>query len=201
MQASLDLGGSAAPDQDLHRLFFALWPDDATRTGIAATARGLADTHAPGGRVLGMQRYHLTLQFLGDFRPEPPPLLIEQARGAADTVHTPAFDLLLDRSGSFGPTGWLGCSRQPDGLASLWTGLGRALAREGVRVRSAKALTPHVTIVRDAARPLPAGDIPALRWPVASFVLIHSVLGRRSGYTVLGQWPLAGLSRFASTAF
>lgn len=190
MQASLDLGGSAAPDQDLHRLFFALWPDDATRTRIAATAGQLATDHATGGRALGMHRYHLTLQFLGDYRPEPPPSLVQQALRAAGSLRSPAFELALDRAGSFGTTGWLGCSQMPGGLESLWTGLGRALAREGVRVRSGKTLTPHVTIVRDAAKPLPSVDIPALCWPVASFVLIHSVLGQRSGYAVLGQWPL-----------
>lgn len=190
----LDLAGFAAPANQVHRLFFALWPGDELRQRIADTAARLQHERAPGGRRIGMHRYHLTLQYLGEFDALPPSL-VDHARSAAAAVRMAPFQLVLDRAGSFGNASvpwWLGTEAMPDGLRALWDGLGVALARAGVRVRvrSGKALVPHVTILRDARQPLPSTAIAPLPWAVESFALIHSKLGARSAYTLLGQWPL-----------
>ncbi|HUH90952.1 MAG TPA: RNA 2',3'-cyclic phosphodiesterase [Lysobacter sp.] len=188
----LDLAGFAAPGNSIHRLFFALWPDDGLRQRIADTAARLQHEHTPGGRRIGAHRYHLTLQYLGDFDVLPPSL-VDQARTAAATVDVRPFELLLDRAGSFRNASipwWLGTGVMPDGLRALWSGLGVALAKAGVRVRSGKELVPHVTVLRDARGPLPSTAITPLPWRVESFVLIHSELGAHNAYTVLGQWPL-----------
>lgn len=187
-----DLAGFAAPGASLHRLFFALWPPDDVRQGIADAASQLLQEHEPGGRRIGPHRYHLTLQFLGDYA-ELPPSLVAQASAAAASIVVAPFDLVLDRAGSFRNRSipwWLGCEAVPDGLRQLWDSLGSALARSGVRVQSGKALVPHVTVLRDAREPLPARGIEPLRWPVDSFVLIHSELGARNAYTQVGRWPL-----------
>lgn len=190
----LDLAGFAKPAAyNVHRLFFALWPEDATRTGIAAAAAHLKANHAPAGRWIGAHRYHLTLQFLGDFI-ELPPSLGDRAREAAAEVDSPAFTLALDRAGSFRNQAipwWLGCESMPDGLQRLWDSLGVALAKHGLKVQST-TLTPHVTILRNADRMLP-GSVPIapVGWSVESFALIHSDLARGNAYRLLGQWPLA----------
>ncbi len=187
-----DLAGFSAPSGSLHRLFFALWPDDATRQSIAGTTAGLLQAHDAGGRRIGPHRYHLTLQFLGDFA-ELPPSLVERASAAAASVGITPFELVLDRAGSFRNRSipwWLGCETPPDGLCELWDSLGAALARAGVRVQSGKALVPHVTVVRDARRPLPRTTIEPLRWPVDCFVLIHSDAGAGNAYTEVGRWTL-----------
>jgi len=186
-----DLLGFEAPRGDVHRLFFALWPDDVVRQHMAETAAQLRTQHAPRGRWLGAHRYHLTLQFLGDFD-SLRLSLVEDACKAADTLQQPAFDLPLDQVGSFrgSRVWWLGCERTPDGLQGLWEALGLALARAGVRTRASHALTPHVTLLRDAVETLPATPMAPIVWPVREFVLIHSQLGSRNAYDVLRRWPL-----------
>ncbi|RDZ28259.1 RNA 2',3'-cyclic phosphodiesterase [Lysobacter silvisoli] len=193
MQQNL-FDAAPAASTDIHRLFFALLPDAATRARIADQASALRDRHQAGGRLIGAHRYHLTLQFLGDAD-----RFDEQRAQAAQTagagVVASAFDLPLDRAGSFRNRSipwWLGCERTPPQLQALWERLGLALAKRGVRVEGGSALTPHVTIVRDAAGALhpPVGIEPIL-WRVRDFALIHSQLGSRNAYTVLGQWPLA----------
>lgn len=188
------LAGLGTQVSSIHRLFFALWPGDRLRQHIGEAAARLQQEHEDGGRRLGVHRYHLTLQFLGDFDGLPPSL-VEQATVAASTAaaRIPAFELLLDHAGSFRNRSipwWIGCSEMPEGLRQLHGVLGEALARAGVRVVSGKALVPHVTVVRDARRPLPTTAIEPLPWQVDSFVLIHSELGARSAYTELGRWSL-----------
>lgn len=176
------------------RLFFALWPDGDVRTRMRAAAESLKRTHAPRGRWTAPQRYHLTLQFLGDFECLPP-ALGDDACMAAAAVDSPRFELRLDRAGSFRNRSipwWLGCSEMPEGLQQLWERLGLQLAKAGVRVASSPKLVPHVTVLRDAARPLPETAIAPVAWPVDSFALIHSRLGAQSGYAVLGEWCLTG---------
>lgn len=181
--------------KEMHRLFFALCPDSGVRARIVDAAAALKEAQAPRGRWIAPHRYHLTLQFLGDFDAWPESL-VERATAAATAaaVATPAFELRLDRAGSFRNRAipwWLGCVHVPDGLQQLWEGLGRALAHADVRVaRSDGGLEPHVTILRDAGRALPSTPIAPIRWPVRQFMLLQSVLGPRSAYRELGRWTL-----------
>jgi 2'-5' RNA ligase len=184
------LGGHAEQD-GMHRLFFALWPDDALRRRIDETAAQLEREHHPGGRRLRADRYHLTLQFLGDFQPLPP-RLVDDACAAADTVRVPPFELMLDCAGSFRGSNvwWLGAHAMPDGLQRLWDGLGQALAQARVRVKSpSQPFAPHLTVQRDARRHIASLPITPLRWRVGQFALIDSQPGRP--YTVVRSWPLA----------
>lgn len=181
----------SASHGDVHRLFFALWPDDAVRAQMAEAARRLRARYAPRGRWLGGHRYHLTLQFLGDFdrlRED----LVDDACRAAASVRSAAFDLPMDRAGSFrgSRVWWLGCEHTPDGLRGLWSALGLALAKGHVSTRASHTLTPHVTLLRDAVETLSDTPIEPIVWPVREFVLIHSQLGSRNAYDVLQRWPL-----------
>ncbi|KRB08719.1 RNA 2',3'-cyclic phosphodiesterase [Lysobacter sp. Root690] len=187
-------GAAPAAPSDIHRLFFALLPDEAARERMANAAADIHARHNGGGRLIGAHRYHLTLQFLGDaheFQAE----RAHAAQAAAADVVADAFELRLDRAGSFRNRSipwWLGCEQTPVGLQTLFDRLGVALAKRGVRVEGGHSLTPHVTIVRDAAAALhPPIAVDAIDWWVADFALIHSQLGTRNAYTVLGQWSLA----------
>ncbi|SDY25612.1 2'-5' RNA ligase [Lysobacter sp. yr284] len=192
------LFGDPAPRQpaELHRLFFALWPDAGTRAQIRERALALEAAQRPGGRLIGAHRYHLTLQFLGDFA-ELPQALAQRAGAAAAAVRADAFDFALDRAGSFANRDipwWLGSAEPNPALAALWDRLGVALARQGVKVvASHRAHAPHVTIVREAGHGLsPPLAIEPLAWRIDRFVLLHSVLGKRNEYSLLGEWPLQG---------
>lgn len=185
-----DLLGNDA-DATTHRLFFALWPDAALRKRIATTVAGLERDNAPGGRRLNPDRYHLTLQFLGDFQPLRQSVL-DAAIVAAGSVRLPPFDLVLDLAGSFPKAGvcWLGASTAPETLQQLWDELGRALTSARVQVRSAPTFSPHLTVLRDIRKPLPPTPIQPVPWSVREFVLVDSVSGIHPAYRLLGRWPL-----------
>lgn len=186
-------GGGAAKPAGVHRLFFALMPDEATRERLRRAAMQLKASHAPRGRWINPQRYHLTLQFLGDFDVLPPPL-VAQAIAAASGVRVAPFSLVLDRAGSFRNRSipwWLGPTGEVPGLASLWQDLGIALARAGVRLPGGQGFRPHVTVLRDAGTPLPESPIEPVEWRLDSFTLVHSVGGQQATYTPLGTWPLS----------
>ena len=186
MAATADLVDNAP-----HRLFFALWPDPELRDRIAAVVTQLQRDHPSGGRRLHPDRYHLTLQFLGDFQPLEPSL-VDAACRAAGSLQPTAFALALDQAGSFARAGvvWLGPRQVPGALQQLWDALGDALAAAGVPVQSAPAFAPHLTVLRNARKPLSPTPIASLHWPVSEFVLVDSVSGSLPGYRLLGRWPL-----------
>jgi RNA 2',3'-cyclic 3'-phosphodiesterase len=170
----------------MHRLFFALWPDEAVRREIADAAREQQGLD-PAGRAVRPERYHLTLQFLGDFD-----VLTAAMHGsllaAAGAIDAPApFELRLDRVGSFGAgrVVWLGCSEPPAPLVQLHRDLAGALAKVGITPGAAQQFIPHVTLHRNMGRSI-GYPTPALRWRVAEFVLIDAIDG---DYRCLGRWP------------
>jgi len=189
--AQMGFGFDDAPAGHMHRLFFALWPDEALRPRIAQAATSVVSEHAPGGRSLKPDKYHVTLQFLGDFRPLPVSL-VDDARAAAATVRSPAFDLVLDEVGSFRGANvwWLGAQHVPEALRALYDALGQSLGRRRVPVRSQASFVPHLTVQRDVRRHIAPVPVAPLAWPVHEFVLIDSQPGRGTPYEMIGRWPL-----------
>lgn len=176
----------------VERLFFALWPDEATRAGLAASSQHLKHKLHPIGRWVGAHRYHLTLHFLGDW-PVLPESLAQRAMNAAASVQAPRFDLRIEEAGSFRNRSipwWLGPSQPSAPLKHLWRALREALQAHSVPYDAKLRLAPHVTVMRDAAQLLPVTPVPPVTWPVDQFALIHSHLGAQSHYRVLGTWPL-----------
>ncbi|QSX76122.1 RNA 2',3'-cyclic phosphodiesterase [Lysobacter arenosi] len=173
----------------MHRLFFALWPDDALRHSIDEEAARIERELSPGGRRLNAARLHMTLQFLGDFASLPPALL-DGACAAAAQIRVSPFALELDCAGSFRGSNvcWLGPTATPAGLQELWDSLGIALRQHEVPLRPAPAFSPHVTIQRNVRRHLPVTPIAPLSWPVHDFVLVDSQSGQP--YRIIERWPL-----------
>jgi 2'-5' RNA ligase len=168
------------PDRT-RRLFFALWPDDDTRRGIAQRREAL-------GRISRKRvpdhNLHLTLVFLGD----QPAERLPEIEAAADSLDGDACTLALDRFGWFPGARvlWLG-GEAPRPLADLQAALHRQILALGVRLDE-RPFRPHVTLFRQVARwPAPADPAP-LAWPVGDFVLVESVPG--APYRVIGRWPL-----------
>lgn len=169
------------------KLFFALWPDSGVRAQIEEHAKSLDAGSARHGRLSKPARYHLTLQFLGEY-PVLPRCLVEDAARAAARVHVPPFELVLDQAGSFRNVWWLGCADSPPGLLALWQALGSELTNARIEARGADAFRPHVTIRRGGAA-LPATPIMPIHWCVRDFVLVDSQ--PPEPYTILHRWPLA----------
>jgi len=187
-----DRSGTRTARVQVHNLFFALWPDDASRLRMAEAADWLRETRtSPSGRWIRPARYHLTLRYLGAFDAVPPEV-VERASAVAGAVRSDAFDLELDRIGSFGNRripAWLGCSAVPAPLGQLCRALDEGLRESGWVLPSALPV-PHVTILHDAAAPIEAILPRPIPWPVRDFVLIDSPLDPPLPYRILGRWPL-----------
>ena len=175
-----------------NRLFFALWPDDATRAACAEAARDLKLRMQPDGYLLRPERYHLTLPYLGD---HVPPQQEAAARQVAQLVSLPPFTLTLEQAGSFRnrEVPWyLAPLETPPELLLLHDHLRDALRQAGVNVERMR-FAPHLTVVRNATMTLPPTRIRPVVWQVKEFVLIRSVLhGQPVEYQLLGRWPLHG---------
>jgi 2'-5' RNA ligase len=190
MQQSV-LPGFEPPPLEIHNLFFALLPDDATCARIAAIAERLRHDHPIQGRWLKPPRYHLTLRFLGEY-PRLPADLVANACAAAACVRAPAFVLPLDTVGNFAGAHvcWLGCAQPPQALLALFDRLGTALHEHGCRVVGSARLVPHVTLLRDAHAELDFPLTPAVPWRIDEFVLIDSQTRPFLPYRILGRWLL-----------
>ena len=177
----------------IHRLFFALSPDEDTRRAIARVAEGLRQSGSIRGQWLDSARYHMTLHFLGDHE-ELRPDLIARATAAAAKVATPGFELTLDRLSGFRgrkPPGVLRCPQDPVPVQGLWDDLRRELALAGFGGVLETSFIPHVTLFYSEGLVPEHEPIVPIRWPVRQFVLVHSLIGKKD-HRVLGEWRLPG---------
>jgi 2'-5' RNA ligase len=182
----------SAPHVETHRLFFALVPEQAVCHRIQHAANILAEQHPElHARWTRPERFHATLNFLGDF-PALPMELVALAKAAADGLHASSFAWTLDYAASFRgrePPCVLRASMVPEPLMSLWENVRNALVQAGVHRRTEPSFTPHVTLAyarRELSQPVP---IEPISWQVRHFVLLHNVVGKGS-YQLLGDWPL-----------
>ena len=190
----LDLLGGGIASTELHRLFFALMPDDATRTRLAAAAETLRARHSGlRARWINPSRYHATLHFLGD-HPALRPTLVDGAIVAADKIHAEPFAWTLDNASSFRgrqPPCVLRGEEIPDPMQQLWQTLRHALALAGQGGHLERSFTPHVTLAYSHGTMLEPAAIAPVTWQVTDFVLVHNVVGQGS-YQILGRWGLGG---------
>jgi 2'-5' RNA ligase len=170
-----------APDR--HRVFFALWPDDATRAAISRATRDAV--RAGGGRPIAKDRLHLTVAFLGELT----------SAGLAVARQVPpirvgAFELALDTLGVWPESKilWLAPRDPPPALGDLEARLWEALVERGFRGED-RIYRPHVTLAR-RSRAVDLGLEP-VRWSVSELALVESFpAGRNVHYEVLERWPL-----------
>ena len=174
------------PKPDTLRLFFALWPDGATRDALHRTGKWLHQHW--DGRRMQADTLHITLAFLGST----PVDQLDTLVACADTIHSEPFELLLNQAGYWrhNRIGWLGASQTPPPHIELVSALNAALLAAGFPV-DARPHVPHVTLLRNTA----GGELPTcepVRWPVNDFVLVSSRSEADGAcYEVIRRWPLA----------
>ncbi len=164
-------------------MFFALWPDDATRAAISRATREAV--RLSGGRPIAKDRLHLTVAFLGELTAAG----LDGARGVPPIAVGP-FELTLDTVGIWPESKilWLAPSTPPDALGELEGQLWDALAERGFRAEE-RVYRPHVTLARRARAV--EGAVEAVRWTVRELALVESFPdGRNVHYEVLERWPL-----------
>ena len=174
-----------APDErpGRHRVFFALWPDDATRAAISRATRDAV--RLSGGRPIAKERLHVTIAFLGELTAAG----LDVARGVPPIPVGP-FELSLDAVGVWPESKilWLGPSTMPDALGQLEERLWTALVERGFRAEE-RVYRPHVTLAR-RARPIDSFVEP-VRFAVGDLALVESFPdGRNVHYEVLERWAL-----------
>ena len=176
----------SSPDKpDTLRLFFALWPDDATRDALNRTGKWLHQHW--GGRRMRADTLHLTLAFLG----ATPAARLDALYDCANTVEGKVYELLFDQPGYWrhNRIGWLGASETPLPHLELVGALNASQQAEGFPVDT-RPHVPHVTLLRNTA----GGEVPEctpVRWAVSDFVLVSSRTEPSGAqYEVIRSWPL-----------
>jgi 2'-5' RNA ligase len=154
------------------RLFFALWPDAATRRALQRETRMVV--RQCDGRPVPPSNFHVTLAFLGQV----PVTRWDDLLALAGEVRVPRLDLTFDRYG-FWPEPrvfWMSPGRCPPHLTQMVTRLWEKLETLGIR-RERKAYCPHLTLCRKVRS---ASELPPprpVRWRIRDFVLVESVTG------------------------
>lgn len=174
------------PAVHLRRLFFALWPDEATRAALYRATRATA-RHS-GGKPVAPGHLHLTLLFLGNVPDE----RLEAVATAAGALRVPPFELSLDRYGWFEAAQvlWLGCREPPPELRPLAGELAHLMTEVAGLRPDPRPFHPHVTLARKVRNP-PELDAPrSVAWPVRGFALVESVTDPGGAtYSVLQEFP------------
>jgi len=147
------------------RLFYALWPDDVTRTALMDMQARIQ------GRKTRYQNFHLTLAFLGQ---QPAGLLPALEKILADLSPTP-ISLVLDRLGYFTKNriAWVGMHDVPAVLIALQRDLAQKLVQNNIAYDGRSGFWPHVTLGRDA---VPPEDLPfePIEWRADKVTLVES---------------------------
>ncbi len=164
------------------RLFFALWPDAATRAALAQTQSGLT------GAVIRAEKLHLTMAFLGQ-RPVGALAALCQVMAAL-----PAQPLMLqlDRYGYFASQriAWAGMQSVPPALLELRCDLMRLLAAHLlVPAFEEERFVPHVTLARKA-EPAAATGFAPIFWHATQMVLAAPSMATH-GYQIFAARSLA----------
>jgi 2'-5' RNA ligase len=186
--------GFEAPARLTDRLFFAIFPDADAAGRIAELAQNLRSEYGLLGKPLAIDRFHITLQMIGDY-PSLRQDVVAAAQAAAETVVMPPFEVNFDRAASFSsaPRNRPFVLRGGECLAALMSFqnmLMNALAKAGLGQGAKTGYTPHVTLLYDDLL-VAERAVESISWIAREFVLVHSLLGQKR-HIQLARWPLIG---------
>ena len=164
------------------RLFYALWPDDATRAALTALQDDI------DGRPTAPANLHLTLAFLG----QQPAAALPQLEALLRQLPAAPLALPLNHCGYFPPPkiAWIGPEPAPAALLTLQRKLVQALTQLPIRYQPAARFLPHVTLARHAGAAPPSLPAP-IRWRSSQIALACSeTLPQGARYRVLAARQL-----------
>lgn len=179
------------PDRP-ERLFFGLLPDPEASRRIARFRQDFLRAHHLRQRLIRVDRLHVSLHHVGDYRRLRTALLYAAVR-AGQAVAMPPFEVTFRSAMSFESLSPRQPERHPlvllgdsDALVEFHRRLGDAIRNNGLR--AAESFTPHMTLSYDPRR-MAAQAIDPIGFVATELYLIHSKLGL-SEYEVIGRWPL-----------
>lgn len=170
--------------------FFAVLPPPAVARSIHTLGHQLRRSIGLRGKLIGPDRYHITLCGTGAFG-EVPFETIELLNQIGASIQDPVFDVFFDLTAAFGGSNGkrslvLTASDTLPALLTLQTRLHDAMQAANLPVD--ERFNPHITLLYDK-RPAPRIEIPRLSFTVPEFVLIRSIHGT-SCHDHLARWPL-----------
>jgi 2'-5' RNA ligase len=142
------------------------------------------------GSEITVERFHLSICHLGDFKRIPSHIPFAVMR-AAQRIAVSAFDIVLDHTVTF-PSGrpdkrpTVLLARSPE-LTVFGERVHRELLAQGLRTDPLRS--PHVTLLY-GPRSISPHAVRPIRFRAMRFYLIHSELWLTK-YNVLGCWPLS----------
>lgn len=170
------------------RLFFALWPDAATRARLGRVGAALQESW--GGRRMRTENLHATLAFLGATPAGALEALL--TLGAAQSPPRAALRLTHADCWQRSRVAVLCPDEVEAPLLHLADGLRRGLEAAGLHF-DRRAWHPHVTLLRDVRCGAEVAAPEPIDWRVDEFALLaarHEISGVR--YEVLGRWQADG---------
>jgi len=153
--------------QAVHKLFFALWPDEGVRQDLVRLQQPVR------GRLIPPEKLHLTMAFLGQQPAEALPVLLD----ILHATRVPPMQLTVDCYGYFKRPhiAWAGMSAPPSGLLAVQGELMARLEAAGFSAATHGEFKPHVTLAREA-KEAPAGFSGApVVWDVRGLALVESM--------------------------
>ena len=188
-------GFAPAPVLD-HRVFVAVLPDSKTGACINQLTWHLRSEYGLQGNPIDAGHLHVSLTGLGDY-PSLPHAPVALASQTASTVVLPPFVVSFDRVLSFsgkslapGERAFVLCGGDGTaGLSVLHRTLADAMQKIGLIRDTGSRFTPHITLLYDE-RSVAERTIEPIEWTVREFVLVHSRVGHKRPYALLGRWML-----------
>lgn len=166
------------------RLFYALWPGEATRAALVKLQASVQ------GRITPAEELHLTLAFLGT-----------QPFAAVPTLQTlmaklpaAAMTLKVDCLGyvPYNRIAWAGMQHAPDTILALRNALFATLVQQNIAINQSMHFKPHITLARDAAA-IAARDVTPILWRADHIALVQSNTGGSAPrYRLLASRRLKG---------
>lgn len=147
------------------RLFYALWPDQATRSALMRLQSAIR------GRPTTSENLHLTLAFLG----MQSSALLPQLEHILSQLASPTIELVLDHLGYFPKhrIAWAGMQQVPEPLEILQQALITALQQQQISFDQQSRFKPHITLARAAQLPTDTTCAPVI-WRADHIALVQS---------------------------
>ena len=167
----------------MSRVFFALWPDNKTRSRLDGVAQQFKNEKL---HLVKKSNLHITLEFLGEVSEYNQQLIINQA----NLIQVEPFDIELSHIGWWRKPGvlWIGAQHIPEPLINLVESIKQVVTKQGLETDE-RTFKPHVTIARKVKQiQLPKQTID-IRWQISSFALVESKSTEMGvAYQIIRQW-------------
>ncbi len=173
-------------------LFFALFPPVPVAGRIAELGQQLQRVHRLQGAPAAPDRLHCTLHRIA-MEKRGLEGTTARAREAAARVKAEPFDVVFDRTASFGKFAHhfvLFGDRGLGALKAFRAALRNALYHAELIEGGASPFAPHVTLLYGGDHAVEEYPVTPIRWRVDAFDLVLSVRGE--GHRHLGRWGLGG---------